>query len=154
MSILKPPNSMNIVSLTYTLRKYAYLLSVLISLQLILKCVIRNLVRSYRNCDQEFPPTYKRKKKGKKARAPTWMIIYKVRSPARSSRSGDESLELLSSWCEELLARLMSIRGVLGVLSELPGVAGVVTSTMPGIRPAADSPCIQIRILVCCGSSQ
>jgi len=44
----------------------------------------------------------------------------------------------------------MSIRGVLGVLSELPGVAGVATSTMPGIRPAAaDSPCIQIRILVC-----
>lgn len=38
----------------------------------------------------------------------------------------------------------MSILGVLGVLSELPGVAGVVTSTMPGIR-AAGSPCIQIR---------
>lgn len=38
----------------------------------------------------------------------------------------------------------MSIRGVLGVFSELPGVAGVVTSRMPGIR-AAGSPCIQIR---------
>lgn len=60
--------------------------------------------------------------------------------PARSSLSGDDSRELLlSSWCDELLARLMSILGVLGVFKELPGVTGVVTSMIPGIL-AATSP--------------